>query len=386
METTTNNTSFIAGQMENLGTYEVYVPNKINHNFTFSDNRTLKLLEEATIQLSRLNYACCSMEFYNMFTNMHVHLEALCSNEIEGTHADIKDVLSDNLGEDTNSTKIRNLYKTTHDFFTDEKLLNTNIYTINMIEKINKSLMKDVKPSKLHNGKIRTAQNFVGGHDILSALFVPPPANLVPELVEDLNNFWLNENFFIPKLIKIAIYHFQFETIHPFMDGNGRTGRLLVALQLRDSGLLSLPVLCLSNYWKRNRGLYYEALTTVRYTHNIEYWVRFFLDSIIKAGKERLNTIEKIQQLQKDYSKLIFEKCKSPVNYLKLLNYLIKDKPVIKVKDVQDTLGISYQGANKIIDNFVTLGILKEENENRRNRVFIFKEYYNLVFDSKDNK
>ncbi len=382
MESATNITSFIAGQIENSGAYEVYIPNKINHNFTFCDNRTLKLLEEATIQLSRLNYACCSMEFYNMFTNMHVHLEALCSNEIEGTHADIKDVLSDNLGEDTNSVKIRNLYKTTHDFFNDEKLRSANIYTINMIEKINKSLMKDVKPSKYHNGKIRTEQNFIGGDNILSALFVPPPAKLVPELMQDLNDFWENEDYFIPKLIKIAIYHFQFETIHPFMDGNGRTGRLLVALQLRDSRLLSLPVLCLSNYWKRNRGRYYEALTTVRYTHNLEYWVRFFLDSIINASKERLETIEKIQHLQKEYSKLIFKSFKSPVNYIEVLNRLITDTPIIKVKDVQDWLGITYQGANKIIDNLLTLGILKEENENKRNRIFIFKEYYNLVFES----
>lgn len=372
-------------EIENkLNNYEPYIPQKINCNHTFSDNRTLTLLEEATIQLSRLNYICCNMDFYNMFTSTYVQLEALCSNEIEGTHADIKEVLSDTLKEGIDKTKIKNLYNTTYNYFNNPKLRTVDIYTTEEIEKINKNLMKDVKPDKTHNGKIRKGQNYIGGNDILNALFIPPPANLVPELMEDLNAFWHNEKFFIPKLIKIAIYHFQFETIHPFMDGNGRTGRLLINLQLRDSRLLILPVLCLSNYWKRNRGLYYEALTTVRFTHDMEYWVRFFLDSIIKAGKERLESIEKLVQLKQEYYERINKEFKTPDNYIKTFDYLMTKKPIINVKEIQEMLGISYQGANKIIENFVNLGILKEENSNKRNRLFVFNEYYNLLLKSQE--
>ena len=210
---------------------------------------------------------------------------------------------------------------------------------------------------------------------------MPPPAKYVRDLLQDLDDFWKNKSLYIPSLIKIAIYHYQFETIHPFNDGNGRTGRILINLQLKESGLLNFPVLCLSEYWGRNKGLYYEALTTVRFSHNIEYWIRFFLESIIKTSEERIDVISQIETIQNKNIKLIEEKIKNPIKHRELFDKLLK-YPKITVNETERSLKVKYQVANKIIQDLVKLNILKTENENKRNRVFIFKEYSDLIFKS----
>lgn len=362
--------------------YTAYIPDLINHNYTFNDNRIFMLLEQGASVLSELNTICQFMDFNNILANMYVHLEALCSSEIEGTHAEIKDLFQHTKRDNEDVQKIWNLYDTTHYYFNNKELTGAELYCTKTIEKINKDLFKKVTSINHYTGKVRNFQNFVGGTNILSASFIPAPPEMVKKLMKDLNDFWLNDGYFIPKLIKIAIYHFQFETIHPFVDGNGRTGRLLISLQLRDSGLLDLPVLCLSDYWKKNKGQYYEALTIARYTRNLEHWIRFFIQSIISTGNERIETIVKIIKLKNDYIEEIRSSIKSPYNHLRTLDYLINETPIISVKELAGYLGLTYQGANKIIENFVTMGLLVPFGENKRNRSFIFEKYHNLVFNS----
>lgn len=362
--------------------YTAYIPDLINHNYTFNDNRIFMLLEQGASVLSELNTICQFMDFNNILANMYVHLEALCSSEIEGTHAEIKDLFQHTKRDNEDVQKIWNLYDTTHYYFNNKELTGAELYCTKTIEKINKDLFKKVTSINHYTGKVRNFQNFVGGTNILSASFIPAPPEMVKKLMKDLNDFWLNDGYFIPKLIKIAIYHFQFETIHPFVDGNGRTGRLLISLQLRDSGLLDLPVLCLSDYWKKNKGQYYEALTIARYTRNLEHWIRFFIQSIISTGNERIETIVKIIKVKNDYIEEIRSSIKSPYNHLRTLDYLINETPIISVKELAGYLGLTYQGANKIIENFVTMGLLVPFGENKRNRSFIFEKYHNLVFNS----
>lgn len=362
--------------------YTAYIPDLINHNYTFNDNRIFMLLEQGASVLSELNTICQFMDFNNILANMYVHLEALCSSEIEGTHAEIKDLFQHTKRDNEDVQKVWNLYDTTHYYFNNKELTGAELYCTKTIEKINKDLFKKVTSINHYTGKVRNFQNFVGGTNILSASFIPAPPEMVKKLMKDLNDFWLNDGYFIPKLIKIAIYHFQFETIHPFVDGNGRTGRLLISLQLRDSGLLDLPVLCLSDYWKKNKGQYYEALTIARYTRNLEHWIRFFIQSIISTGNERIETIVKIIKLKNDYIEEIRSSIKSPYNHLRTLDYLINETPIISVKELAGYLGLTYQGANKIIENFVTMGLLVPFGENKRNRSFIFEKYHNLVFNS----
>lgn len=378
---------FIAGKLEQVENYKAYIPNFINHEFSFKDNKTLKLLEDATIALCTLNSKYLDVDFVNSFTSMLVRLEAYSSNAIEGTKVDVKDFLNTDSTADENIDikKIKNLYYTTYDYYKNSIKKETDFFTIKEIEKINKLLFKNIKLENSTPGKIRDVQNYIGGTNILDAFFVPPPPKLVKDLLNDLNDFWKNPSLYIPNLIKIALYHFQFETIHPFCDGNGRTGRLLINIQLRQTKLLDLPVLCLSEYWSRNKGLYYDALTTARYTNDIEYWIRFFLQSIITTSYERIETIIMILKIKEKYSTEIKIKFKSSDNHLKLLDYLISQSPFINVKDAENILKITYQGANKIIDNFVSLGILKEYNENKRNRIFFFEEYFKLIFNKKFN-
>ena len=372
---------FFAGDLDKQNGYNAYIPSEINKNFSGFDNKTLLLLEMASAALSKLNTTVAGVTFTDLFTNMLLHLEAIRSSEIEGTKTDIKEVLSTGKNNSRNEEiqKIVNLMRTTFSYYR-KKEKNEDIATIQTLEKINRSLFKNVPSKDKETGRVRTCQNFIGGNSILSALFVPPPPEKLHPLLDDLNDFWNNATFFIPTLIKIAIYHYQFETIHPFVDGNGRTGRILINLQLEKKGLLDFPVLCLSDYWQRNKGYYYNALTTVRFSHDIEYWIRFFLESILNTCNERIKLINEIQELQLKYENLIEANFKNTDNYKKLLEHLLSDIPFITVKEAQEKLNLSYQRTNKIIENLVNIGLLNEESSNKRNRVFVLKEYYDLIF------
>jgi Fic family protein len=313
---------------------------------------------------------------------MLLYLDALSSSAIEGTKANIKEVFEENKDKKSgdDSIKIINLYKTTYEYYHDTDFLNSNITSIESIERINRALFKNISGDEKYAGIVRDFQNYIGGDSVYDALFVPPPPEKVRPLLQDLDNFWNNDELFLPDLIKIAIYHYQFETIHPFKDGNGRTGRTLINLQMKKLGLLRIPVLCLSDYWRKNKGMYYNALSTARFSGDIEYWVKFFLQSIINAASERFGTINHIMGINDKYTQLIKERFKTHENHMKLCKHLLAKKPFVTVKDVQDLLQISYQGASNIVNSFVKLDILSLNKDSKRNRAYVFDEYYDLVF------
>ena len=192
-----------------------------------------------------------------------------------------------------------------------------------------------------------------------------------------------NKGIIGKKIEDIIEFHVRFERIHPFGDGNGRIGRLITNLQLKECDLLDLPVLCLSNYWKKNKGNYYNAISNARYANNIEYWVRFFLSSIYSASKERIDAIIKINETLNKYKKILEKGEQDNSNII--LTHLIKASPFITAKEAQNLTGSTYQGANKIIEKFVHLGILKEYSQNKRNRIFVFDEYDKLIFNLMDD-
>jgi len=381
---------FIAGEIVQLGEYESYLPNLINQQkFDLKDKRIFTLLEEASYRLGRLNALCHSVPFFNLFVNMHVLLEALSSSKIEGTKAEVEELLFYEKNEkqklNVNSELIDNLFSTIHHVYKNKS--DFSIFSTEFLEDINKRLFINIHPQNKYSGKVRNVQNFIGGNSIKDAAFIPPPHYEVKKLLNDLNDFWQNKQLQLPDLVKIAICHYQFETIHPFLDGNGRIGRLLINLQLRESGKLCFPVLCLSEYFRKNKGFYYEALTNTRFSHDIEHWIRFFLNAVNESTKERIRTLIKIIDLRNKYAEEINKTVKNPTNHFSLLHYLIEKSPYITVKDVQTKLEITYQGANKLIDTFTKLGILSLGGENKRNRTFVFKEYYDLFFiEEKDDQ
>ena len=375
--------------MENIEQQEIYspfIPSLLADNeFDFKDKRIYMLLERAASVLGKLNMLSKNSDFADLFTDMHVYVEAFESSEMEGTRADKAEVVKreetdKNNRELTIARNLYNLYLNMNNKVATQKNFSLNTSSI---EKMHRDLFRNMPKTANEVGKIRTKQNFVGGTNILDALYIPPPPEQVLKLLKDLNDFWQNDQNFIPYLIKIAIYHYQFETIHPFGDGNGRIGRLITNLQLKECDLLDLPVLCLSNYWKKNKGNYFNAISNARYMNNIEYWVRFFLSSIYFASKERIDAIIKINETLNKYKRILEKDEQDNSNII--LTHLIKRSPFITAKEAQELTGSTYQGANKIIEKFVNLGILKEYSQNKRNRIFVFDEYDKLIFNLIDD-
>jgi len=215
------------------------------------------------------------------------------------------------------------------------------------------------------------------------AVFIPPHNTEVSELMNDLENFIHNDKIEVPHLIRIAIAHYQFETVHPFLDGNGRLGRLMITLYLVSVGLLDKPTLYLSDFFEKNKVLYYDNLSFVRTSNNLIQWIKFFLVAIIETSDKGIKTFREILRLkEKMEGEKLLSLGKRIHNANKLINFLY-NKPIINVKEVENLLHLTTKPANTMIKEFEDLGILKEITGYKRNRLFLFEEYYKLFADNK---
>ena len=238
--------------------------------------------------------------------------------------------------------------------------------------------MQGVRGNYKAPGKFRKSQNWIGGASLKDAVFVPPHHADVNDLMGDLEKFIHNTEINVPHLLRVAIAHYQFETIHPFLDGNGRLGRLLITLYLVSNNILKKPSLYLSDFFERNRQLYYDNLSAARTKNNLIQWVKFFLVGVIETADKSTKTFDATIKLKSNLeSRKVSTLGKRVPLALKMLNYLYT-KPVITVNDVIEELGISKPTANAIVKDFVKLKILKEQTGFKRNRVFVFEEYLNL--------
>ena len=227
-------------------------------------------------------------------------------------------------------------------------------------------------------GDFRTSQNWIGGTSLSDAIFIPPAHIELPDLLSDLENFLNNTDLKVPHLIRIAIAHYQFETIHPFLDGNGRIGRLLITLYLVSNGILEKPLLYLSDFFEKNKNLYYDNLTLVRSKNDLARWVKFFLTGVITTAEQSVNTLGKIIDLKANIEKNhIIGLGKRSKQGLELFHQLFT-KPVINVSDVQKMTGLSTKAANNLVGVLVEQNILNETTGYQRNRIFVFDEYLKL--------
>jgi Fic family protein len=309
---------------------------------------------------------------------MHKVKEATNSTRIEGTQTLIDEaVLSQKeiQPEKVNDWQEVQNYLKAIDFAIER--MDELPLSIRLVKEIHTQLLDDVRGQEKMPGTIRTSQNWIGGANLNSAVFVPPHQLELATLLSDLEKFWHNEEWKVPPLIKIAISHYQFETIHPFLDGNGRTGRLLITLQLLHYGLLDTPTLYLSAFFEQHRGEYVDALLRTSISHDIDQWIRFFLTGIIESAIHSKTTFIAIDQLRVNYNARIENLGRRKKLALKLMNHLYS-KPIVSSKDVQAFLEVTPATADRLIKALEDESILVEKTGYARNRLFVLKEYLKL--------
>lgn len=369
---------FKAGTYISQGTYKSFQPEFINKQWHIDSMELLQLLSKADRQLGRLDMYSEYIPNIDMFISMHVLKEATQSSKIEGTETNIEEALLDI--EDVVLEK-RNDWEEVQNYILalNEAVgeLDKLPFSSRLIKETHKILLQGVRGTHKQPGTYRTSQNWIGGASISDATFVPPVFNTVNDLMGDLENFAHNEELFLPDLLKIALIHYQFETIHPFLDGNGRVGRLLITLYLVEKGILKKPVLYLSAFFEKHRTLYYDNLSRVREKNDINQWFKFFLVGVIEMSEHGIDTFDKILKLQKEVDSRIQTLGARSIHALKVMNYLYQ-KPIIVVAKVIELTGLSAPTAYKLLDELEKLGILTEITGGLRRKIYRFEEYISL--------
>lgn len=372
---------FISGNNTQQYQYKSFLPTTINRPWTWEDPRINVLLESATKALSELNAFSLIVPDVEMFIRMHVIKEANTSSRIEGTRTEMDEAV---LEEEAIPPERRDDWREVRNYV---QAMNTAIaelenlpLSLRLLRKTHEILLSGVRGKRKTPGEFRRSQNWIGGSSLADAAFIPPHQNDMPLLLSDLEAFWHNEAIEVPHLVRCALSHYQFETIHPFLDGNGRIGRLLITLYLVSHNLLAKPTLYLSSYLEKHRGAYYDALTRVRESHDLGHWVRFFLQAVIVTAENGRETFKKILALRQRMEQNIVKLGRRAENAKKLIMHLYSS-PAITVNDTMELLGINYVPANQLINSFEQLGILRQEFSFQRNRIFVFQEYIDIYTD-----
>ncbi len=362
--------------------YQSYSPEKINHNWIISSPGVNKLLAEANRLIGELNAFSQIIPDVDFFIEMHILKEATTSSRIEGTKTNMEDALIEET--DVNPEKkddwaeVQNYIAAIN---TSIKALENLPLSNRLLKQTHKTLLSGVRGKHKVPGEFRTSQNWIGA-TLKNAIFIPPHHTEVMGLMSDLEAFINDERYQIPHLIKIAIAHYQFETIHPFLDGNGRLGRLLITLYLVSTEVLKKPSLYLSDFFEKHKSYYYDNLMAVRTTNKLEQWVKFFLEGVIETSKGSIQVFKDILALK---TKIDMEKLPQlgsrTAQGQRLVNYLYQT-PISSASRISNLLQVSTPAANRLIKRMVELDILVELTGYKRNRKFMFKEYFD-IFQSK---
>ncbi|MCK9333663.1 MAG: Fic family protein, partial [Candidatus Cloacimonetes bacterium] len=255
--------------------------------------------------------------------------------------------------------------------------LDTLPLSLRLIKRTHEILMNNVRGKHKAPGEFRSSQNWIGGSSLADAAYIPPHINDMQDLLDDFEQFIHNDKIMVPHLIRCAIAHYQFETIHPFLDGNGRIGRLLITLYLVSNNLLLKPTLYLSEFFEKHRGQYYDALTRVRESNDLGHWVRFFLQAVVDTAEKGKVTFDDILKLHRSTENNLVKLGRRAENAKKLLMHLYQS-PVVNIRQVEDLLDINYARANSLVTRLVSMSILQETTGFSRNRIFVFRRYVDI--------
>ena len=374
-----NISEFTAGAYERQYEYQSFLPTAINHEWNVSDPQIATLLEDANRLLGELNAFSQLIPDVDFFIRMHITKEATTSSRIEGTQTSIEEALVKKGDLDPEK---RNDWQEVHNYV---QAINTAVKQLRhlplsnrLLRETHAVLLQGVRGTYKQPGEFRTSQNWIGV-SLKHAAFVPPHHQQVPALMGDLEKFIHNDQIHVPHLLKIALIHYQFETIHPFLDGNGRLGRLLIVLYLVSFGILHKPALYLSDFFERHRGEYYEHLMAVRTTHKLEPWVRFFLLGMRETAALSIQVFKDILALKEGIERESMPTfhVRRQANAQALMRALYQN-PMVSIKSVAQLIQAQTNTAAALIDDFVKLGILQEFTGQKRNRLFIFERYVRL--------
>lgn len=369
---------FIAGNYISQGSYKSFQPEKINRQWNIENIELINLLSKADRQLGRLDMYSEYIPNINLFIRMHIVKEATHSSKIEGTQTNIEDALLEK--KDVTEEK-RDDWEEVQNYITalNEAIKELNVipFSTRLIKKSHQTLLKGVRGEHKTPGEFRQSQNWIGGATINDSIFVPPVHTSINEFMSDLENFAHNDNFIFPELLKIALLHYQFETIHPFLDGNGRVGRLMITLYLVDKEILKRPVLYLSDFFEKNRSLYYDNLMRVREKNDLLQWFKFFLIGVIETSKSSIDTFDKILKLKDEIEAKIQTLGSRSVNAKIVINHLF-EHPVINANRVKEITKLSIASIYKLLDSLEQLKIIEEITGKERGKSYIFRDYIKL--------
>ena len=358
--------------------YQSFSPTKINETLTWDDPRINTMLEDATRALGELNAFTMIVPNVDIFIQMHIAKEANTSSKIEGTKTEMDEVL---IAKEQVDPEKRDDWQEVQNYII---AMNTALGELDklplssrLLKNIHAILLDSVRGESKQPGEFRISQNWIGGASLKTAYFIPPHHDEVSDLMSDLEKYLHNDEIYVPHLIKIAIAHYQFETIHPFLDGNGRIGRLMITLYLVSNGLLKKPSLYLSDYIEKNKDYYYESLTRVRTQNDLAGWIKFFLEAVIETARSGAKTFESILSLKQEMDTMTQTFGKKAHNASKLVEYLYQ-RPIISINDVSEALAVSKPTANILVKEFEQKGILRELTGYQRNKLFVFEQYLDI--------
>jgi Fic family protein len=371
---------FQAGKYISQGYYASFQPEKINRTWLVNDLELMNMLSKADRYIGRLDMYSHYVNI-DLFIQMHIAKEATLSSKIEGTQTNVEESF---LREAEVACEKRNDWEEVQNYI---KAMNQAVemlkqlpFSSRLIRKTHKTLLTGVRGATKQPGEFRKSQNWIGGATLNDAIFIPPVHITIGSLMSDLERFANDEFNHLPDLLKIGIIHYQFETIHPFLDGNGRVGRLLITLYLVNKNILKQPVLYLSDFFEKHRMLYYDNLMRVRLKNDLVQWLKFFLTGIIETAQKGVSTLDAILQLKNEVETEIKSLKGRSDDALIVLNFLYTH-PVIDVAKVEELIGKSNVTSYKLLADLEKLEILEEITNSQRNRIFAFRKYIYL-FDN----
>lgn len=373
-----NISDFKAGKSVQRYQYKSFEPNLVDIPWQIDNTELIMLLSQANIKLGELNAFSQLIPDVDFFIKMHVLKEGTKSSKIEGTQTNIDEAIQKEEyiqpEKKDDWQEVQNYVQTMNEAI--EKLAKLPLSN-RLLKQTHKTLLQGVRGKHKLPGEFRQSQNWIGGSSLADATFIPPHQDGVANLMADLEKFLHNENITVPHLIKVGIAHYQFETIHPFLDGNGRIGRLLITLYLVSNDLLYKPTLYLSDFLEKNKALYYDNLTRVRTHNDLTQWLKYFLEGVRSTSENSIQTFKSIIKLRSEAEHKIMSLGKKQALAKSFLQFLYS-KPIADAGDVAEALRINVSTALRLIDDFIKLKILIEVTGYKRNRIFAFDDYIKL--------